>query len=144
MSSLRFGVMGECGVIMRASKSLTAFGLVLFFALGVLCSTMAAPSQSLASVTDCSRSGGAMAMAGRESPSYLCGFGSSAHLLSQGALGSSRSDDLLKNAFSLIVGEAPSAAPNDGAVLLRQQRAIPFVIGPRKVSIRLFNSILNL
>lgn len=128
----------------QRSKNVAASGLVLFFFLGVLCSTMAAPGQSIASVTDCSRSGGAMAMVGCEHPSYLCGFDSSANLLSQVALGSARSDDLLKSALSLIVGEAPLAESNNGALLLGQGRANPFVIGPHKVSIRLFNSILNL
>ena len=125
-------------------KNLAASGLVLFFLLGLVCSTLAAPGQSLASVTECSRNDGAMAMMGCQHPSYLCGFDSSANLFPQGALGSARSDDLLKNALFLTVGEATLAGSNDGTLLLGQEHATPSVIGPRKVSIRLFNSILNL
>lgn len=128
----------------RVSNSLTAFTMVLLFALGVLCSTMVAPGQSLASVTGCSQTGGAMEMAGCQYPSYLCGFGSSSNLFSQGALGSARSDNRLKNVLSLVVGDAPLAASNDGALSIGKERRNSSLVEPRKVSIRLFNSILNL
>jgi len=126
----------------RASKNLVAFGLVLFFALGVFCYTLAAPSQSLASVTGCSQTSRTMAMTGCEFPNYLCGLEPSS-LNSKAALSSARSNDLLKNAISLAVGETLVAAPNDGA-LLDKQRATASPFGPHKVSIRLFNSVLNL
>ena len=126
----------------RGSSNLVAFGLVLFFALGVLCSTLAAPGQSVASVTGCSQSSGVMEMTGCKHPSYLCGFDPSSNLLSQGALSSARPNDLLKNTLSLVVGEVPLAVSNDGA--LSTGNVNPSVITPHKVSIRLFNSILNL
>lgn len=124
-------------------RNLNFFGLVLVFAGGVLCSTLAAPSQSLAAVTGCSQDSNAMAMAGCEYPSYLCGSGSPPNLFSHGALGSSRSNDL-KNVLSLVVGETPLAASDNGALLREKERSNPSVIEPHKVSIRLFNAILNL
>ncbi len=127
----------------RADKNLVAFGLVVFFALGVFCYTLAAPSQSLASVTGCSQTSRTMAMTGCEFPNYLCGLEPSS-LNSKAALSSSRSNDLLKNAISLVIGEALVAAANDGALLLDKQRATATPFVPHKVSIRLFNSILNL
>lgn len=84
----------------QGSKNRIVFGFVLVFALGILCSTLAAPGQALASVAGCPQGSGPMKMTGCEHPSYLCGFDSS-NLFSQGAVSSARSDDLLKNALSL-------------------------------------------
>jgi hypothetical protein len=125
------------------SKNLIAFGLVLFFALGVLCSTLAAPSLSLASVAGCSQGSGPMKMTECEHPSYLCGFDSS-NLLSQGAVSSARPNDLPKNALALTVGEAFIDSSNEGALLIGKECGNALPIGPHKVSIRLFNSVLNL
>jgi hypothetical protein len=105
---------------------------------------MAAPGQSIASVTGCIQTDGAMAMAGCKNPGYLCGFGSSSNLLSQGALSSARSHDLLKAALSLVVGEVPLPSPDHWAILVDKGRLNPSVIGPHKVSIGLSNSVLNL
>lgn len=122
------------------SKNLIAFGLVLFFALGVLCSTLAAPSLSLASASECSHGSAPMKMTGCEHPSYLCGFDPS-NLLSQGAVSSARPNDLPKNALALAVGEAFIDASKERAPLIGKDS---FPVEPQKVSIRLSNSVLNL
>lgn len=121
-------------------KRLVVFALVVFFNFGIWCATLAAPGLSLASVTGCTQNG-PMQMTGCQHPSYLCGFDSSANLLSQGALSSARSNDLLKNAFSLVVGETP---PDAGALLIGKECENAFAPKPHKVSIRLFNSVQNL
>lgn len=128
----------------RRPKNLIAFVLAAFFAFGLLCSTFAAPGQALASASGCSQTPGPMAMAGCDYPSYLCGFDPSSNFLSEGALSSARSNNLLKNALSLAVGEASIDASNAGALLLEQQCENAFPHRPHKVSVRLFNSVLNL
>jgi hypothetical protein len=100
---------------------------------------MAAPGQSIASATDCSQNSGATAMAGCEYPHDLCGLNSSFQN-SQATFGSLRPNDLLKNALSLLIGEVLSATSYDRA----PGRANLPLIEPHKLSIRLFNSILNL
>jgi hypothetical protein len=127
----------------QGAKNLTVAGLVLVFALGVLCSTLAAPGLSLASVTGCSQGSGPMKMTGCEHPSYLCGFDSS-NLLSQGAVSSARPNDLPKNTLALAVGEAFIDSSNEGALLIGKDYENALPVGPHKVSIRLFNSVLNL
>jgi hypothetical protein len=127
----------------RGSKNIIAFALVLVFALGVLCFSLAAPSLSLASVTGCSQGSGPMKMTGCEYPSYLCGFDSS-NLLSQGAVSSARPNDLPKNTLALAVGEAFIDSSNDAVLLIGKERENALAVGLHKVSIRLFNSVLNL
>jgi hypothetical protein len=84
-----------------------------------------------------------MKMTGCEHPSYLCGFDSS-NLLSQGAVSSARPNDLPKNTLALAVGEAFIDSSNDGALLIGKECENALPVGPHKVSIRLFNSVLNL
>ena len=128
----------------RRLTSLTFIGLVVAFAAGLLCSSMAAPSLALASVTGCSQMPGRMAMAGCERPSYLCGFDSANNLLSRGAIGSSRSNDSLKDALGLALAtpaiDVSSALAPPGS---RGGKNISLA-EPGKVSVRLFNSVLNL
>jgi hypothetical protein len=127
----------------QRAKNLTVAGLVLVFALGVLCFSLAAPSLSLASVSECSHGSAPMKMTGCEHPSYLCGFDSS-NLLSQGAVSSARPNDLHKNALALAVGEAFIDSSNEGALLIGKECENALPVGSHKVSIRLFNSVLNL
>ena len=127
----------------QRSKNVIAFVLAASFAFGILCSTFAAPGQALASASGCSQTNGAMAMAGCELPSYLCGFDPSS-LLSQGALSSARPDDSLKNYLSVAVGEASIASSNSLVSSIARERQSAFPVAAHKVSIRLFNSILNL
>jgi hypothetical protein len=128
----------------RRSKNVVASVLAAFFAFGILCSTFTAPGQALASVSGCSQTPGAMAMAGCEHPSYVCGFDSASNLLSHGALSSGRSNDSLKNALSLALG-APSIDVSIDLVPLgaREWKNVSLA-EPGKVSLRLFNSVLNL
>ncbi len=128
----------------RRSTNVVAFVLAAFFAFGILCSTLAAPGHALASVSGCSQMPRGMAMAGCERPSYLCGFDAASNLLSYGALSSARSTDSLKNALGLALG-APSM---DVSIGLAPPGATEWknvsLAEPGKVSIRLFNSVLNL
>ena len=126
------------------SKKLTGFILILFFALGVLCFTVAAPGQALASVSGCSQNSRPMEMTGCEHPHYLCGFDTSSNLLSEGTFSSARFKDTFKNALGLVVGEACQLASNEGPAFIGKEGDLAFPVGPHKVSIRLFNSILNL
>ena len=129
----------------RRSKNVVVYVLAAFFAFGILCSTLAAPGQALASVSGCSQTSAPMAMVDCERPNYLCGFDPANDLLSHGAFSSPRSNDSLKNALGLVLGAlsidvsidelAPPGAREWKNVSLTK---------PRKVSIRLLNSILNL
>ena len=125
------------------SKNLVAFVLVVFFASGIWCASLAAPSLSIASLTDCSQAGGPMEMAGCDHP-YLCGFESSSNPLIRGAFSSTRYNDLSKNAHDVSIGEVSFDASQEAALIWKYSPHIFLVHGPGKVSIRLFNSILNL
>jgi hypothetical protein len=128
----------------RTAKNLLAFGLVLFFASAVLCATLAAPGQSLASVTDCSQDNPVMELTGCEHPSYLCDFNRSSHLLSQGALSSTYSNDSVKNTLGMAVGEACFDSSAYGGPCAGNAHTSGFPVGRHKVSIHLYNSVLNL
>jgi hypothetical protein len=126
------------------SRNVVALALLLFFASAIWCATLAAPGQALASVSGCSQMPGAMAMAGCAHPSYLCGFDSASNRLSQGALSSARSSDLLKNALGLALGTASVDVSIGLASPGAREWKNVSLAEQRKVSIRLFNSILNL
>lgn len=127
-----------------SSKNLVAFALVVFFAAGVLCASLAAPGQSLASVTGCSQTDLPMKMADCEHPGYLCGFDSSSRLLSQGALSSTPANDSLKNTLGLTVGETCFDSAAYGGPLVGNEHTSAFPAGPRKVPIHLYNSVLTI
>jgi hypothetical protein len=128
----------------RRSKNVVVFVLAVFFAFGIMCATLGAPGQALASVSGCSQMPGGMTMAGCERPSYLCGFDPATSVLSYGVLSSAQSNDSFKNTLGLAlaapsidisIGLAPPGAREWKNVSLAE---------PGKVSIRLFNSTLNL
>jgi len=125
------------------SKNLVTFVLVVFFASGIWCASLAAPSLSIASLTDCSQAGGPMEMAGCDHP-YLCGFESSSNPLIRGAFSSTRYNDLSKNAHDLSIGEVPFDAIKETAAIGKYSGDKFLVHRPYKVSARLLNSILNL
>ena len=127
----------------RAAKNLVAFALVLFFASGIWCASLAAPSLSIASLTDCSQAGGSMEMAGCDHPD-LCGFESSSNPLIRGTFSSTRYNDVSKNAHDVSIGEVSFDASQEAALIWKYSPHISLAHGPGKVSIRLFNSILNL
>jgi hypothetical protein len=126
------------------SGNVVAFALIVFFASAIWCATVAAPGHALASVSGCSQTPGAMAMADCQRPIYLCGFDSANNLLSHSAFSSARSNDSLKHALSSPPGDSSmdvSIVPIPlGA---RKWRNVPLA-EPGKVSLRLFNSVLNL
>jgi hypothetical protein len=130
--------------VKRRPKNFIVFVFAAIFAFGILCSTFAAPGQALASVSGCSQTAGAMAMAGCGHPSYLCGFDSSSNLLAHGALSSTRANESLKNALDLAFG----APPIDISIVLAAQKAGQWKNGSlpesAKVPVHLFNSVLNL
>ena len=125
----------------QGSKNLIAAGLVLLFALGVLCSTLVAPGLSLASVIGCPQANHAMEMAGCDHP-YLCGFDSSS--VSRGVPSSLRSNELSKSADDLAIGEALFEPTKEVVPFGIYTEDVFLVHGLHKISIRLFNSILNL
>jgi len=125
----------------RVSKNLVAFGLVLFFAFGVLCASMVAPGQSLASVTGCSQNSGGMAMNGCEYPIF-CGSSSSSNL--RIALTPPRPDNLSKYVLSVVLAEVSTDASSNAPLMLANGRADGSPLTWLKVSLRLFNSVLNL
>jgi len=128
----------------RTAKVLITFGLMFLFASAVLCATVAAPSQSLASVTGCSQDKSAIEMTRCEHPSFLCDFNRSSHFLSQG-VSSTRSNDSVKNTLGMAVGEVCfDSAAYGGGPFVGNEHASCFPVGPRKVSIHLYNSVLTL
>jgi hypothetical protein len=127
----------------RGSTYLTACFLVLFFVPGVLCSTVAAPGQPLASESDCSKNHAPAYMTGCEHPVYFCAFDPTANLVPRSAPTLARADDLPKNVLALGTGKGLDASTL-GAPLLRRDSERTFPLGPTKVSIRLFNSFLDL
>ena len=126
------------------SKTLVACGLVLFFASAIWCATLAAPGQALASVSGCSQTPGPMAVAGCDYPSYLCGFDPASNLFSHGALSSARLNDSLKNALGLALGAPAIDVSTDLASPGAREWKNVSLAQPGKMSIRLFNSVLNL
>ena len=128
----------------RTAKSLGVFGLVLFFASAVLCATLAAPGQSLASVTDCSQEDPAMERTGCEHPSYLCDFNRSSYLLSQSALSWTPSNDSVKNILGVAVGAPCFDSSAYGGAFVGNEHTSAFPAGPHKVPIHLYNSVLHL
>ena len=127
----------------RSPQNLLAFALALLFAVGVLCATLAAPRQSFASATGCSQNT-ATAMTDCDHPSYVCGFDQSSQQLSQGALTSARSSDSLKSPLDAAVGEACFDSSVYTGPFARNEHTSAFSVGPRKVSIHLYNSVLTL
>jgi hypothetical protein len=129
--------------MLRSSKNLLAFGLVLFFVSAVLCATLAAPGQSFASVAGCSQGNPTMAMTGCEHPSYFCDFNRSSHFLSQG-VSSTPANDSLKNTLRLTVGETCFDSSAYGGPLVGNEHTSAFPAGLHKVPIHLYNSVLTL
>jgi hypothetical protein len=85
-----------------------------------------------------------MALVDCDNPNYLCGFDAASNLLSHGAFNSARSSDLLKNTLGLALGTASVHVPIDLGSPGARERTNVSIAEPRKVSVRLFNSILNL
>ena len=125
----------------RARKNLVALGLVLFFAFGVLCASMAAPGESLAAATGCSQNSGGMAMNGCEYPIF-CGSSSSSNL--RIALTPPRPNNLSKYVLSVVPAEVSTDASSNDPLMLANGRADDSPLTRLKVSIHLFNSVLNL
>jgi hypothetical protein len=128
----------------RAPKNLISFALAFFFASAVLCATMAASGQSLASASGCSQIPPDTAMAECDLPSYLCSSATGNDLLAQGSLGSARSNDSLKNTLGLALGACLMNVSSDRAPPGRSEWRNVTIAEPGKVSVRLFNSVLNL
>jgi hypothetical protein len=128
----------------RRSKNVVAFVFAAFFAFGILCATLGAPGQALASVSGCSQMPGGMAMVGCEHPSYLCGFDPAINVLSYGAVRSAGSNDSFKDAPGLTIGAPSIDVPGDLAPPTAREWKNVSLAEPGKVSIRLFNSVLNL
>ena len=129
---------------MKRRPNFIALVFLAFFAFGVLCSTFAAPGQALASLGDCSQSAGPMSMVGCDHPTYLCGFDLASNVLSQGAVSSARSNDSVKNGLGLTSGVPVINPSTDLAHPRAREWTNISLIEPGKVSIRLFNSTLNL
>ena len=127
---------------MKTRTNLFIFVLLFLFASAVWCASLAAPRQALASGTGCSRNNGTMEMSDCEQ--FLCGFDSSSNVFSHGALSSTRSGDSFKSGLSMALGAASVDMSRDEVPLGRGESTSAFLFRPDKVSIRLFNSVLNL
>ena len=122
-------------------RKLTFLGLIVAFAAGLLCSTLAAPGQSLAAVTGCSQNSGGMAMNGCEYPIF-CGSSSSSNL--RLALRPARPDNLSNYVLSVVVAEVSTDASSNDPLMQANGRADGSPLTRLKVSLHLFNSVLNL
>ena len=127
----------------RTAKVLITFGLMLFFASALLCATLAAPGQILASITGCSQDNHVMEMTGCEHPSFVCDFNRSSHFLSQG-VSSTPSNGSLKNTLGLTVGQACFDSSTYAGPFVVHEHTSAFPTGPRKVPIHLYNSVLTI
>ena len=130
--------------VKRTVNSVVVFCLVLFFASAVLCATMAAPGQSLASVPGCSQDNHATEMTGCEHPSYLCDFINSFHVLSQSTLSSAHFEHSVKNILRMVIGEPPCDSTVYGGAFLGNEHTSALLVRPHKVPIYLYNSVLTL
>ena len=127
---------------MRVRTNLFIFVLSSFFVSAVWCATLTAPSNALGSVTGCSPENGTMEMS--DCGQFLCGFDSSYKVPSSTALSSKRSADFFKNSLSVGLGTGSVDMSRTEICLSRDAWVGAFPFRPDKVSIRLFNSILNL
>jgi hypothetical protein len=128
----------------RLPKSLISFVVAFFFVSAVLCATLAAPGQSFASITGCSQDYRAIEMAGCEHPSYFCSFNRSSRFVSERSQSWPHSDDSLKDILGMAVGEPGFDYSAYGGVLACNEHTNALPIGPHKVSIHLYNSVLTL
>jgi hypothetical protein len=85
-----------------------------------------------------------MEMSDCEHPSYLCGFDPSSRLISEGAFSSTRSNDSLKTPLGMVVGEARFDSSAYGGPFVGHEHRNASPVAPHKVSIHLYNSVLNL
>jgi len=131
-------------IVKQRSRNFVAIGLAALFALAVLCSTFAAPSQSLASTSGCSQAAGPMAMVGCENPGYLCDFDLASKLISHGALSSARSNDSVKNTLGLAVGAPAIDISRELAPPETRARTYAAFASSAKAPIRLFHSVFIL
>jgi hypothetical protein len=83
-------------------------------------------------------------MVGCDHPTYLCGFDLASDVLSHGAVSSARSNDSVKNGLGLTIGVPVMNPSTDLAHSGAREWTNVSLTEPGKVSIRLFNSILNL
>jgi hypothetical protein len=127
----------------RTARSLVAFSLIFLFASAVLCATLAAPGQYFGSISGCSHIPSGTAMEGCDLPRYLGSSASSNDRLAQSLLGSARLNDSLKNALGLAFVSSVNLSLDLTPPGIREWRSVT-VAESGKVSIRLFNSILNL
>ena len=128
----------------RAPKNLILFALAFFFASAVLCATMAAPGQSLASLNGCSQTPAGKTMAECDHSGYLCGFDSAKALLSQDKISSGRSSNSLKTALDFALGAPLIDVSGDLAPPDRSKWRNVSAGEPGKVSVHLVNCVLNL
>jgi hypothetical protein len=128
----------------RASKNLVILVLGFSFISAGLCATLAAPGQSLASVSGCSQDAIPTEMTDCEHPRYLCGFDPSSTLLSQSALSSARSNDSLKNSFGVAIGAACFDSSAYSGPFVGNEHRTARSVGRQKISIHLYNSVLTL
>jgi hypothetical protein len=129
--------------VKRLLERLTAFSLVFFFAFGVWCVTIAAPSLSVASpMPGCAQDGSALGNLGCDRPALFCPSGSSFHLLSNSALDLLRTRDFSKNAQFPIIEVAPRG-PHDKIPLEATENG-SVSNSAHKVSIHLLHLVLSL
>lgn len=126
----------------RVSKNLIASGLMILFAVGLLCASLSAPTLSFASqMPDCSTPGSVL---DQPCQPLLCNLAASHYLPSQGALVSTRSDGSAKGG-SFLIGDILTILSHNDILLAAKQLSTTWSdYRPEKVSIHLFNSVLIL
>jgi len=124
-------------------KTLTTTGITLLFIVGVWCTTMAAPSLSVASpMPGCARDGSALGNLGCDHSALFCPSGSSFNLLSNRTLDLLRTGDFSKNTQFPIT----EVAPRDlhGMIPVEAMENGSVSNSAHKVPIHLLHSVLSL
>ncbi len=128
----------------RVLKTLTAFSLLFFFTLGVVCASLAAPDQSVASATQrCPQNSLALGKMDCDQPNFMCSFGLDPRSFSSVAIISPRTHELPK-AVPLPIGGAVITGLSLEISLAAIGAIVVNLRFPEKVPIHLFNSVLNL
>lgn len=130
--------------VQRAFKKLTACSLLFLFTLGIWCASLAALDLSVASATErCPKSSLALGKMDCDQPNFMCSFGPDPRSLSSVAIISPRTHELPKAVPLPIGGPAITGPPYEVSLAAISPVAVNLHF-QKKVSIHLFNSVLNL
>lgn len=131
--------------VKRALKKSTVFSLLFFFTIGVWCASLAAPGSlaMAAQLSRCTQNRLALEKMDCDQPNFMCAFPVPASF-SDVALASVRNHDVSKDAQCPIGWAVPVGSSGETS-LAANHVGVAFRTHPaQKVSINLFNSVLNL